>query len=442
MPYEKFHYNKIDQVITEAEKLGVNLPLSENMALLSRPLNFCGLTASNRLAIQPMEGCDGTADGAPDELTVRRYHRFARSGAGLIWAEATAILPEGRANPRQLMITEQNVDEFKRLVDDIRQIAVRETGVNPILVLQLTHSGRYSKPEGKPAPLIAQNNPLFENDKPINQTRIVTDEYIKQLPEVYARAAKLAARAGFDGVDIKSCHGYLMSELLASHTRKGEYGGCFENRTRLLIDSVSAAKAATSAFVTSRLNLHDGFPLPYGWGVGEDGRPDMAEPVRLVEILHHKLNFELLDFTIGNPYVNPHVNRPYDSGPYIPDEHPFEGLARMCECISAVKNKFPDLKVIGSGFSYLRQFSANLAAGMVETGGADIAGFGRMSFAYPTFACDILKNGSLDTRKCCIACGKCSELMRAGRVAGCAIRDRELYLPIFNYASKSTVSKV
>ena len=431
MPHEKFRYFSLEDIKAKANALKADIPLTEDISPLGAPLKIGDLKIPNRLVIQPMEGCDGRADGAPDELTVRRYHRFARSGAGVIWIEATAILNEGRANPRQLMITESNIDWFKKLVNDIKQIAVREAGIAPVLVLQLTHSGRYSKPGGMPAPLIARNNPIFEKDKPIDQSRIVSDDYLKSLPEYYVKSAKLAYDAGFDCVDIKACHGYLMSELLASHTRNGLYGGSFENRTRLLTETVTAVRSATNGSVTSRMNLYDGFPLLYGWGAGEDGAPDMTEPIRLVDLLHNKLGLQFLNFTIGNPYVNPHVNRPYDSGPYIPEEHPLEGVSRMCSCISKVKSNFPDLKVIGSGFSYLRQFSPNLAAGMIQSNSADMAGFGRMAFAYPEFARHIFRNGGLDYNKCCFACGKCTELMRAGSKAGCVLHDREIYLPLY-----------
>ncbi|MDD4413764.1 MAG: flavin oxidoreductase/NADH oxidase [Oscillospiraceae bacterium] len=431
MQHEKFCYAALQDVLSKADSLGVRLPFSDDLSVLRNPLELKNYTIPNRLAIQPMEGCDGTEDGSPGELTVRRYHRFARSGAGLIWAEATAIVPEGRANPRQIMITDRNIEKFRQLTHEIREIALKETGINPILIMQLTHSGRYSKPQGTPAPLIARNNPIFEKEHPIDESRIVSDEYLKRLPDCYAHSAKLAYDAGFDGVDIKSCHGYLVNELLASHTRKGEYGGSFENRTRLLIESMLAAKSATKAFITSRMSLYDGFPLPYGWGAGENGEPDMNEPIRLAELLHNQCGIELLDFTIGNPYVNPHVNRPYDNGSYIPPEHPLKGVARMCRCISEVKNCVPQLKVIGSGYTYLRQFSANLAAGMVQESSADMAGFGRMAFAYPEFAKEILQNNRLGGKNCCLTCGKCTELMRAGSKAGCVLRDRDIYLPLY-----------
>ena len=228
-----------------------------------------------------------------------------------------------------------------------------------------------------------------------------------------------------------------MSELLSAYTRPGIYGGSFENRTRLFRETILAVKAETSQefILTSRLNLYDGFPQPYGWGTAVSGdQPDMTEPIALVKMLHQEFGMGLLDFTIGNPYFNPHVNRPYDKGPYQPPEHPFVGVARMCSCIAEVRRQFPKLKAISSGNTYLRQFGANLAAGMVETGSCDMAGFGRQAFAYPDFARDILRHGGLVPQKCCLTCSKCTELMRAGSTAGCVLRDSEVYLPIYKRA--------
>jgi len=435
MPQEKFCYSSLQEVAQKAHELGVNIPLSENVDVLRQPITANGREIANRLAIQPMEGCDGTANGSPGELTKRRYQRFAKSGAGIIWVEAVAITPEGRANPRQLMLTEENLDDFKDLVDNVKTTCEKENGFTPVLIMQATHSGRYSKPGAQGAPIIMYNNPIFEKDKPISEDRIATDDYLKKVEELFGKSARLAEKAGFDGVDIKACHRYLISESLSAYTRPGQYGGSFENRTRLFLNAIEAAKAAVSGntFITSRMNIYDGFAYPYGWGVSEDGgvTPDMTEPIKLVDILHNKLGIELMNFTLGNPYFNPHVNRPFDVGPYESPESPLVGVARACDCIGQVKSHFKSLVVISSANSYLRQFSMNMAAGMVESGKADIAGFGRQAFAYPEFANDIIHKGQLDPNKCCITCSKCSELMRSGSVAGCVIRDKEVYMPIY-----------
>ncbi len=434
MEHKRFHYKSLDELKQELDLVGVRLPLSEDLSALQREVKIGSKTAANSIAIQPMEGCDGTADGRPAELTLRRYDRFARSGAGLIWAEAVAITPEGRANPRQLWLTRDNLDEYKKFVAGIKETCMRENGFEPVVIMQATHSGRYSKPEGVPAPLIAYNNPIFEGDKPIAAERILSDDYLYGLIDKFGASASLAEQAGFDGVDIKCCHRYLNSELLSAYTRKGDFGGSLENRTRLLRSGVAAAQAATGSdfIVTSRLNVYDGFAYPYGWGVreGEGTEVDLTEPLELVRVLHQEMGMKLLDVTIGNPYFNPHVNRPYDGGPYVPQEHPLEGVARMAHCVAEIQRANPALKVISSGLSYLRQFSANLAAGELENGVCSIAGFGREAFAYPDFPQDIFKKGAMEPNKCCIACGKCTELMRAGSTAGCVIRD-EVYLPIY-----------
>ena len=278
-----FSYKSLEELMNAAAREGVSLPTGGDVSALGQSLQVGGLTLQNRIAIQPMEGCDGTADGKPGELTLRRYDKFAKSGAALIWAEATAVWEEGRANPRQLWIREENVDAFRAMNDRIRELCLKENGFAPVILMQATHSGRYSKPQGTPAPLIAYNNPIFEKDNPISQDRIVSDQYLHRLVERMGEAAHLAQKAGFDGVDLKSCHRYLGSELLSAFERPGEFGGSFENRTRFLRESVASAKAAVTGdfLITSRLNIYDGFPYPYGFGVAPGGglEPDLTEPL-------------------------------------------------------------------------------------------------------------------------------------------------------------------
>ena len=197
-------YTKAEDFKQQNDALGLDLPFAEDVSILSQELKVGSKTIHNRLACQAMEGCDGTPGGSPDELTIRRYDRFAKGGAGVIWFEATAVMPEARANPRQLYIHDGNLDDFKRQVERIKETAMKENGYEPVVIMQATHSGRYSKPEGKPAPLIAYNNPIFEKDNPISADRIVTDDYIDLVKEKLIYGAILAEKAGFDGVDIKA----------------------------------------------------------------------------------------------------------------------------------------------------------------------------------------------------------------------------------------------
>lgn len=434
-----FHYKTLGELISEAQENGVCLPASDHTELLAQPVTVGSKTIPNRIVIQPMEGCDCHADGTPDELTIRRYDRFAQSGAGLIWFEACAVLPEGRANPRQAWIHDGSLDAYKAMTDRIRETAVKAGNPAPVIILQATHSGRYSKPNGFPEPLIAYNNPIFEKDKPIDPSRILSDDYLYRLTERMGEAAALAEKAGFDGVDIKACHRYLSSELLSAYTREGDFGGSFENRTRFLRTSVKNAMDATSKdfIVTSRMNIYDGFPYPYGFGVSPEGglTPDLSEAKELIRILHEELGMKMVDCTIGNPYFNPHVNRPADIQPYELPESPLVGLGRILDCVHEIQAAFPDLCVVGSGLTYPRQFADKVAAGALEEGYFTLAGFGRMAFAYPDFPRTVLAGQPLDPKQCCIACGKCSLLMRYGSKAGCVVRDR-LYTELFKEASK------
>ena len=425
---------------SKTEELGVTLPFSTNLKGLFEELKVGSRVFANRFAVQPMEGCDCEADGTPTDLTKRRYHRFATGGAGLIWFEANAVCQKGRANPRQMMLTEQNKDSFKRMVEDTRETAQKEGGVDVKLILQATHSGRYSKPNGVPEPIIAYNNPLFEKDKPLDASCIITDDELKALEENYTVTAKLAEEVGFDGVDIKACHRYLVSELLSAYERKGQYGGDFDNRTRFLRNCYAGVKSAVSKdfIVTSRMNVYDGFPYPYGFGVSPEGglKPYLQEAKDLIEILKNDYGLQLLNVTIGNPYVNPHVNRPYDKGPYVPDESPLVGVERMMNCVGEIQKAVPDVAIIGSGFSYLKDYGAYLAAGAIEEGVCSIAGFGRQSFAYPEFVKELRDNGKMDKSKCCLACGKCTEMMRMGQVAGCVIKNKD-YLELYRKAKET-----
>lgn len=426
-------YSSVEQFKEQNAELKTDLPISDDNSVLCQKVKIGNLELSNRLVCQAMEGCDGTSDGRPDELTVRRYERLSKGGAGLIWFEATAVCNEGRANPRQLYINEKNLDDFKKIVENIKQWGMKENDYEPAVIMQATHSGRYSKPEGKPAPIIAYNNPIFEKDNPIDKSRIITDEGLDRVHESLVHAAGLAKEAGFDGVDIKCCHRYLNSELLSAFTREGRYGGSFENRTRLLRESVrdSISLCGDGFTVTSRMNVYDGFPYPYGFGVkeGEGITPDLSEADRLIKELA-ELGVKLLDITMGNPYFNPHVNRPYAAGGYEPPEHPLCGVARMLKGTAKLGKANPDVSLICSGLSFLGAAAPGVAAAFIEEGGFSLAGFGRMIFAYPDFAKDIV-NGRFDPKKICIACSKCTEIMRAGGTPGCIVRDGETYMPIY-----------
>jgi 2,4-dienoyl-CoA reductase-like NADH-dependent reductase (Old Yellow Enzyme family) len=442
MEHKEFNYKNLEQLREECKSFDLQLYFSDNLDIFKKTVNVNGVTIPNSIAFHPMEGCDGKLDGSPDELTIRRYKRFAKGGAGLIWFEAVSVVPEGRASSRQLWIHKQNVHEFKKIYNLIIDNAHEEFGNNftPVCIMQLTHSGRFSKSSKGFEPIIACENPqINERYKNENIAHIITDIELEALEDKFVEAAVLANEAGFDGVDVKACHRYLNSELLAAYTRKGVYGESFAGRTRFTLNVVDKIKArlGNDFIIASRMNIYDGIPYPYGFGVDREDylKLDLTEPKRLIGELN-KRGVKLINLTMGTPYYNPHVNRPYDKGGYIPPEHPLEGIQRLVNGIGEIQKEFPDMAIVGTGYSWLRHFSSNLGAGSLENGLATLIGFGREAFAYPQFAKDILEKGEMDKNRCCIACGKCAEILRAGGTSGCVIRDASVYSHIYKQCCK------
>jgi len=436
----KFRWSSTDELRALAESLSLSIPVSEDVSILAEPVRVGGALVPNSLAIHPMEGCDGDSAGRPGELTIRRYDRFAAGGAGLLWVEATAVVPEGRANPRQLWLHEKSKDAFAALTGRILRAASDEHGPErrPMLVAQLTHSGRYARPGRERHPIIAQHDPhRDEHMKLPADWPVVTDEHLDELQDAYVDAARLAFGAGFDAVDIKACHGYLVSELLCAHRRAGRYGGSLENRTRFLLEVIGRihAELGDDKMVVTRLGVFDAVPYPYGWGVSRDDwtRPDLAEPKRLVKLLAGR-GVPMINVSLANPYYNPHYGRPFNkntAGAYESPEHPLAGVCRAIELAGSIQKDFPGVAIVGTGYSWLQALFPNVAAAVKANGLAALIGVGRMAFAYPGFAADILRKGALDPGKVCIACSACTQIMRDGGRAGCVVRDKEIYGPIY-----------
>lgn len=435
MAHERFHYKDLDEVQAKAAELGLHLPFAKDCNALIQPLTVRDITLPNRMGIAPMEGADSLPDGSPSEYTTRRYVNEAIGGSAVIWFEAISIVEEGRSSKTQLLITKDNLEQYKAFTAKIKEAGMKANGFAPYLIMQANHSGRYSNPDNKPAPLIAYRHPELEQYRAADDSCIVSDEYLLALEEKFGEAAMLAKEAGFDAVDIKSCHGYLLTELSSAYTRPGPYGGSFENRTRLLRNGIQAAKVHESAdfMVTARLGIYDGYAFPYGFGVQEGcgTTPDLSEPIRLVQQLHNDYGLDLIGLTMGNPYATTHVTRPYDKGKYLPDEHPFVGLDRMINGIGAVKKAVPGMTVLASAPSYLRQYSDLYSAGAIEEGLCDGMLFGRLAFANPSFANDIVQKGRIDAKRVCMTCGCCGDLIRAHKPTGCVVHDSETFLGFY-----------
>ncbi len=435
MKHEKFTYKSLEEIKEKAKELGVSLPFAGDTHVLKEEIHFGSVSLPNRMGIAPMEGADALPDGSPSDYTLRRYVKEAIGGSAVIWFEAISIVEEGRSSKTQLLLTKENLENYKRFTSEIKEAGIKANGFAPYLIMQANHSGRYSNPDNKPAPMIAYRHPELEQYRAADDSCIVSDEYLKKLEEKFGEASRLAKEAGFDAVDIKSCHGYLLAELSSAYLRPGMYGGSYENRTRLLKNGILAARVYEDEhfMVTSRLGIYDGYAYPYGFGVSEgSGRtPDLAEPIRLVKELHEKYGLSMIDLTMGNPYATTHVTRPFDMGKYVPDEHPFLGLDRMIHGIGAVKQAVPGMVIYGSAPTYLRQYADLYTAGAVEAGFCDGMLFGRMAFADPDFANEIVKDGRINPKRVCVTCGKCGDLIRAHKPTGCVIRDSQTFLPFY-----------
>ncbi len=434
--HESFGFKNLADLEAKIASLGLDIRLDTDLEPLGRRVIIGALETPNSLAIHPMEGCDGTPDGRPGELTFRRYQRFAEGGAGLIWFEATAIVPEGRANPRQLLLNEENLSAFEQLLHRTEEVAAAAYGPahQPVTVLQLTHSGRYSKP----VPVIAIHEETLDAKLGLPPDYpLISDGELEALEDRFVETAKLAHQVGFQAIDIKACHRYLASELLAARTRPGRYGGSFENRARFLINIVEKIQRQVGNDLTLavRLNVYDGIPYPHGWGVSQEdvAREDLAEPIRLVRLLYDK-GVRVVSISAGTPYYNPHVSRPFDrpvQGGAIPSEHPLQGVARLFRITRQIQQAVPEMVILGTGYSWLRQFLGYAAAANIRNGWVTIVGVGREALAYPDFARDLLTKGKLDPKRTCITCSRCSQLMRDGGPVGCVVFDPEVYRPIY-----------
>ena len=440
---------------------GLAIPCDEGIfggseSPLRAPLSLGGITLGNRIAVQPMEGWDATADGNPSERTIRRWRRFGRSGAKLIWGgEAVAVSHSARANPNQLVIaphTQKGLEQLRvALLEEHRETTGSTDGL--LIGLQLTHSGRYCRPNAhdRPEPRILYHHPIL--DARLNLPRnypVLTDTEICAIVEEFHRAARIASELGFDFVDIKHCHGYLGHEFLSAHTREGNYGGSFENRTRFLRQVAQGIRASApglsigvrvSAFDTvpfrpdpaqsSDGKLGPGIPEPYDkllryrWGFGVNMRnpiePDLSETIQFLSLLE-KLDIRLVNITAGSPYYNPHIQRPAFYPPsdgYQPPEDPLIGVARQMNATKWLKERFPNSIIVGSAYSYLQDFLPHVAQAAVRQGWVDVVGLGRMVLTYPELLWHASGRHVLEHKRICRTFSDCTTAPRNGLPSGC-----------------------
>jgi len=432
--------------------LGVDLPFDRELVTgadspFARTYTADGFVIGNRFCILPMEGWDGTTDGRPTDLTIRRWKHFGESGAKLIWGgEAVAVRHDGRANPNQLMSSDATAGDLAKLLETL-VIAHREKfgKTDDLLVgLQLTHSGRFARPNDKKRleSKILYHHPILDPKFGIEpDASCLSDAEIDDLIEDFVRAAKRARDAGYAFVDIKHCHGYLGHEFLSAGSREGRYGGSFENRTRFLRDIVAGIRRDVLGLAIGvRLSTFD--LLPFKMGVDKVGEPerfegnypfafgcdsrhplefDLSETYRFLDLLL-ELGISLVCTTAGSPYYNPHIQRPAlfpPSDGYLPPEDPLVGVARQIHVTGELKKRYPQLCFVGSGYTYLQEWLPNAGQYQLKNGLADFIGIGRLVLVYPEFPADVLAGRQLQTKRLCRTFSDCTTGPRNGLVSGC-----------------------
>jgi 2,4-dienoyl-CoA reductase-like NADH-dependent reductase (Old Yellow Enzyme family) len=444
---------------TNLEALGIDMPCDDIVASgpaspLAQGLEIDGLSIGNRFAIHPMEGWDGTEDGLPSDNTRRRWRHFGLSGAKFIWGgEAVAVRPDGRANPNQLMLTgatEKAIGELREdLIASHREAMGDDKGL--VIGLQLTHSGRFSKPNDKKRmePKILYRHPVLDAKFHLaDDVHVFTDSAIRALIDDYIVAAKRARKLGYDFVDLKHCHGYLGHEFLSAKTRPGEFGGSLENRTRFLRELVQGIQAeapglkigvrlSAADFVPFRPDpeqsgseslgpgVPDDYALPYRWGFGlHEADPlaiDLSETKAVIAIARD-LGVKMFNISLGSPYYNPHLTRPAlypPSDGYQPPEDPLFGVMRHLAITRELKLAFPELMFMGSGYTYLQEFLPNVAQAVVREGWVDLVGLARLVLSYPELPADVLAGRGVQRKRLCRTFSDCTTAPRNGLVSGC-----------------------
>lgn len=451
-----------DALRERMQALGIGFPVDDSIlkadaSPLAAPIEIGGFRVGNRCCIHPMEGWDATTDGHPTETLRRRWERFGRSGAKLLWGmEAIAVRPDGRANPNQLMINEQTIGALVDAAEGALAAHREDFGTADDLLwgFQLTHSGRFCRPNDKKKlePKLAYAHPILNRKfgLPMDYP-IMTDDDVKDLIDHFVRAAELADRAGVRFIDVKQCHGYLLHEFLSARTRPGRYGGeTLEERSTLAREIIQGIRqVAPRLIIGVRLsafdfvpfrpdparasggNLGPGIPedfsdvLPYRYGFGVDpDNPveyDLTEPIEYLKMLR-SWGVAVVNVSCGSPYYVPHIQRPAIYPPsdgYQPAEDPLINVARQIEVVRRLKASEPGLPLVSSGLTYLQEFLPQASQALVREGWTDIVGIGRMVLSYPRIFADALEKGELQTRLICRTFSDCTTAPRNGIISGC-----------------------
>ena len=326
--------------------------MKRNLVLLEKQ-KVKGFTFNNRYVCAPFDIATATEDGLVTEELLSIYEQ--RKGPSLIIVEQAAINPAGQYREKLIFVDrDECIESLSNLVDVIHKN-------NQVAVLQINHAGSAADTvltgmeAVAPSPII---HPAFNRSMP----RELTSEEIQKLKKDFVEAAIRAKKAGFDGVEIHNCHGFILSQFLSPLTNKraDEYGGSLENRSRLLMEITKEVREAIGdeSLLLVRLGLDDLLP----------GGLTLEEGCLVAEELE-KLGINILDISTG---LVPPLGLP--------------GPAMLRDMLRTVKGHVK-IPVIGAG----ELADIDIAAEMVEKNEVDFIALARSIMEKPNFVEELLK---------------------------------------------------
>jgi len=232
---------------------------------------------------------------------------------------------------------------------------------------------------------------------------LVIVQLIATSSEAMIASAKFAADAGFDGVDIQGNWNTLPYTLARLGT------------------------AVPGLLLTTRLSAYEGVRGGFGVSLNDFRKHDLAGPMTFVRSLLES-GLQMLNVTSAGPRL---VGTTRGSQPFADfergDEHPLTTMARQLMLVQTLRETFPNVPMVGSGFSWLRQLTPHIASAAIRSGVMDFAGLGRAALACPNLPSQVLTRGMVEAGSTCMVCFACSHLAESGREVGCVIRDPDVY---------------
>src|SRR5450759_4929013 len=367
--------------------------------ILLSPIKVGTRTSQNRFFSQPMECTDADTDGNPSNLTYQRYENLFRGEAGIVSLEAITITDKNRSRLNQLFIMPKNLPALTKFVKRLRE-------VNPktLFIYQLTHSGELSNPEFS-KPLSVKPLPGFKAD-------VFTEDEFEKIMDDFVLAAKIAYDSGADGIDMKFCHGYLVSQILRPYnTRKWKYGGKWENRRQFAFDLYERIKKAVpdkNFLIGSKISVWEGFPGGFGTAGPDTPVIDLTEPIDLVKGLEER-GAQYFVQSAGSPSITISLTQSDKDHPYFAYLHQYFAKELRDNLKKETIVVGSNYSVFGKGKNKLQAVSLQdrslleYGAQNIAKGYTDMIALGRQSLADPLLPLK-LREGREKEIKYCTAC--------------------------------------